>query len=515
MRRRLAGVLQSVIPADRADELTILSGAGLNVAGLVIAVLATFGSQVLLAQALGSRGYGVVYVATQVAFVGAAFTRFGMDMAAVREVAIAAGAGEPARARAIVDRAATIAGVASLVVAAGVWVLADALTSSAIAADAFRAAAIGLPFVALAQVYLGGTRGLKTMTPTLLVYWAGQPLAWIVLILAGFWLHRSADIGAAAYSGSWIFATAAAYFAWCRRTDGLGRAPLPQGETVRLLRFGAPRAPAALFAQLLFVLDVFVLKAYDEAGVETGVYAAASRVSLLVVVFLTSVALVFSPFVADLYARGEKERLGRLFQLLTRSTFALTLPVILVLLVMPEPVLRLFGGDFSTPRAQTGLLILLAGQTVNVLVGSVGFVMVMVGRTGWDALVYTASIAVDLLLCLWLIPGHGLIGAAVAQAVTLAASNALRVWLVWRFVGVQPFNRHYLRLAVPAAAGAGAMAAVHAWLSGFAPWGLDLSVSAGVGVVVYAVVLVAVGLAPAERAAVRRALAGLRGRAEG
>jgi O-antigen/teichoic acid export membrane protein len=511
-RGRFGAVLGSALPAD---QLTILTGAGLNVAGLVVAVIATFASQILLTRTLGPAGYGVVYLATQIAFVGAAFTRFGMDMAAVREVAIAVGANEPGRARGIVHRAAGIAAAVSVALAAGLWLASDAIAGTATipgqAAAAFRAAALGLPFVALAQVYLGGTRGLKEMRPTLLIYWAGQPVAWIALILAGFALSPSAEIGAAAYSGSWVFATAAAYFVWCRRVEAFPRSPAPPGEAGRLLRFGAPRAPAALFAQLLFVVDLFVLARYVPAA-EYGVYAAASRVSLLVVVFLTSVALVFAPFVADLHARGERERLGRLFQLLTRATFALTLPVILVLLVLPEPVLRLFGEAFATPGARSALLVLIAGQAVNVLAGSVGFVLVMVGRTGWDALVYTASIALDLALAFWLIPEHGLLGAATAQAVTLVASNALRVWLVWRAAGIQPFSRAYAFLLVPAGAGAAAMGALHLLLRD-GPWPADLAVSAAGGTVVYVAALLLAGLPASERRAVRGLLAGLRGRA--
>ncbi|MEX2458422.1 MAG: oligosaccharide flippase family protein, partial [Actinomycetota bacterium] len=101
-RGRFASSLSAALPPD---QLTILTGAGLNVAGLVVAVIATFASQVLLSRVLGPSGYGVVYLATQVAFVAAAFTRFGMDMAAVRDVAIAQGAGEPGRSRGIVSRA--------------------------------------------------------------------------------------------------------------------------------------------------------------------------------------------------------------------------------------------------------------------------------------------------------------------------------------------------------------------------------------------------------------------------
>jgi len=99
----------------------------------------------------------------------------------------------------------------------------------------------------------------------------------------------------------------------------------------------------------------------------------------------------------------------------------------------------------------------------------------------------------------------GTTGAAIAQAITLAASNGVRLYLVWRFVHVQPFDRHYARLAIPAAAGGGAMVAVHLALRHGA-WPVDLVVSALAGTAVYVVVLLWVGLAPAERAAIARVL---------
>src|SRR4029077_5875723 len=109
----------------------------------------------------------------------------------------------------------------------------------------------------------------------------------------------------------------------------------------------------------------------------------------------------------------------------------------------------------------TALRILLIGQSVNVAVGSVGFILIMVGRTGWDLTVYAGSFLLDLVLAFVLAPRFGAEGAATAQAVTLAASNAVRLWLVWRFVKIQPFNRHYARLAIPTAIAGAVMLAVH------------------------------------------------------
>src|SRR5437870_10242213 len=127
------------------------------------------------------------------------------------------------------------------------------------------------------------------------------------------------------------------------------------------------------------------------------------------------------------------------------------IPVLLLLLIAPGPVLQVFGSHFRSGTA--AVRILLIGQAVNVAVGGVGFILIMVGRTGWDLVVYAASFFLDVGVAFLLAPHLGMKGAAIAQTVTLVVSNAARLYLVYRFVGIWPFDRHYARLAIPALAG--------------------------------------------------------------
>jgi O-antigen/teichoic acid export membrane protein len=415
----------------------------------------------------------------------------------------------------VVARAATIAAVVSVVVAVAIALAATGLAhafarrSGSAAVPAFRAAALALPFVALCQVYLGGTRGLKIMRHTLTIYWAGQPLAWLALMAIGWLVSKSAGMSVLAYAASWILATTGAWFVWQRETRAFPRLPAEPDETRRLLRYGTPRAPAALLSQTLFWTDYFVFAGYTKSGAQLGVYAAAVRVAQALVLFLIAVNYMFSPFVADLHARGERERLDRLYKALTRWTLAGTMPLLLVLVIVPGPVLLIFGSRAFT-SGSTALRILLIGQIVNVAVGSVGFILIMVGRTGWDLVVYAGSFLLDLVVAFALVPHLGAEGAATAQAVTLVVSNAARLILVWRFVHIQPFDRNYARLAIPAAAGGFVMLTTHG-LFRDAAWGLDLILTAVLGSAVYVLVLVMAGLAPNERDAIARVLVRRRG----
>jgi O-antigen/teichoic acid export membrane protein len=217
---------------------------------------------------------------------------------------------------------------------------------------------------------------------------------------------------------------------------------------------------------------------------------------------------MFSPFVADLHNRGETERLDRLFKALTRWTLAATLPVFLLLVVAPGPVLNIFGAEFAGGR--TALLILLAGQFVNVATGSVGFVLIMVGRTGWDLLVYGASLVINLALAFWLAPRYGMEGAAIANAVTFALSKWARLALVKRFVGIQPYDRDYGRLLAPSAVALAVMWLVHNAIGG--GWMVDLAATSITGSVAYGAVYLLFGLTAQERAGVATLVAKVRNR---
>jgi O-antigen/teichoic acid export membrane protein len=479
-----------------SDERVLLRGTAANVVGLLAGVAATFGVQVLLGRTLPAGGLALVTIAVQVAFVASAGSRFGMDVAAVRLVAIAEGAHDPGTLRSLVDRCAGVAAIASVVVAGAIMAAAP-LTGDRAGAIAIGAA--GIPFIAVANVYLGATRGLKRMGPTLAVFWIGQPVLWILLAALAVAAGGETNAAVAAYGASWLAGAIAARAMWRSVAAGMGDTPAPRSDVRAAIAYGLPRAPSALLAQALFWADLFVLAHYDH-GAALDAYAAAGRVSQLVLLFLTSANLIFAPFAADLHARGERERLDALFKRATRWALAGTLPAAIVLAVAAPEVLRAFGPGYE--QGATPLRIMLAGQTVNVATGGVAFVLIMVGLTGLDLLDNVLAAIVLVALAVPLASAEGPTGAAIASAVALAGVNALRLWQVWRRVGIQPFDGAYARLVIPAGGCAAAAAAAHA-LAGGGSWWVTLAATVAAGLAAYTALLPA-GLPVPERAEVSR-----------
>jgi O-antigen/teichoic acid export membrane protein len=403
-------------------------------------------------------------------------------MASVRFVAIARGAGAAGHLRSLVDRSALVAFGVSVAVA-GLLAAISPLFGDYARVVALAAPAV--PFIALANVYLGATRGLGQMRQTLYVFWIGQPVLWIGFAAAAIAGGGERDAAILAYDASWLVAATAAALLWRREARGFSSRAATSTEMREALRYAVPRAPSALLAQAIFWVDLWVLAAFEQ-GSELDAYAAAGRVSQVLLLFLTSVNLVFSPFAADLHARGERERLDELFKRSTRWAFAATLPLLIVLFVAAGDVLHAFSSRFEV--GENALRILLVGQALNVATGSVGFLLIMTGFTQLDLLDNFLGVALLAGLAAALTAAWGIEGTAVAAAVSIAAVNGLRLLQVRRRIGVQPYDGEFLALALPAGAAALAAAGGHALVSELS-WWASLALTACSGLAAYLAVL--------------------------
>ncbi|PYX92411.1 MAG: hypothetical protein DMG71_18050, partial [Acidobacteria bacterium] len=80
-----------------------------------------------------------------------------------------------------------------------------------------------------------------------------------------------------------------------------------------------------------------VLIGYYLNAREVGIYAIAAAVVGFVPIALQSVNQIFSPTIADLHGRGERELLQRLFQTLTKWILGLTLPLATFVIIFAAP----------------------------------------------------------------------------------------------------------------------------------------------------------------------------------
>lgn len=169
---------------------------------------------------------------------------------------------------------------------------------------------------------------------------------------------------------------------------------------------------------------------------DIGLYAAAARVAVLGNFFLLALNAAFAPRIASLYASGQTEALQTLVSRTSLWVTILSLGPLLVFVFAGEYLLAVFGPEFS--EASKMLTILAFGVFFNALMGSVGLLLTMTRNVKSALQAAIISLALNLLFSAILIPAYGAIGAAWATVGAYVVGNLILGFFVYTKIGIIP-----------------------------------------------------------------------------
>lgn len=431
----------------------ISRNSGVFFAGTIFSVALGYFFKVYLARVLGPEVLGIYALGiTLVGFLDA-FNSFGLVESATRFAAMYRAAGKLEPLGALLWQGGAI------ILAANVLFAAILLRMGSVVAVRFYHSPVLARYIpwftvlmllgAVSTFYGRILAGYKEVgRRTLITNFIGTPatiLLAVFLISLGWGLRGYL---CAQVLGAMLVITLLLAFVWkltpCEARLSLRWPPLLERE---VWSFSAAAMGVLLLQFLMSQVDKIALGFYRGAR-EVGIYSVAAAVVAYVSIILTSVNQVFSPIIADLHTRKDNMMLGRLYRALTKWVLGLTLPLAITVIVYARPLMRIFGHDFEA--GWPILIIGTVGQLVNCGVGPVGLLLLMSGnqqrllrvQAGMAAVMSVASIA--------LVPVWGIVGAAVAAAITNAGTNGWNLLEVRKVLGLSPFSRSYLRLLVPA-----------------------------------------------------------------
>lgn len=417
--------------------------AALSLGPLIIKVLGTavaFVLSVALARTLGVVEFGAYSLVVSTIMVLAIPIQSGLPILAVREVSRAHSQGCVGKIHEFVGWSNRLVMGYFLIV-----VLLAVLFLQIFPQDTFaRNLLIALISVATMSVTLRDSavlRGLghfmKGSAPDVLVRPTAQLAAFGSLVFAAGSMADRAPLALSTF----VFASALAYltsFFW-------RRAAVPEGdpaeEFVDCASAGPWRRAAILLTvvgggQILFGhIDTLMLGIF-RTDAEVGAYRVAVQLSMLVVFALAVINQVLQPKISELHAQGDRDALQAL---LTSTSFSLFLaslaPALVAAFFAPELLEVVFGADYRI--AGTALQILIMGQAINVMFGSVGTILNMTGLENLAMRGMVIAIVINLGLDLLLIPLLGLSGAALASALTITIWNAILRYYVKDRLGIE------------------------------------------------------------------------------
>ena len=191
----------------------------------------------------------------------------------------------------------------------------------------------------------------------------------------------------------------------------------------------APMAISAASFLLMQSLDIMMLANFTNYEL-VAYYGSAVKLTMIIALVLASVNSVITPQIAELFASEKMETLRDSIKKGTRLIFIITFPMILILGVVPSFILGFFGENYIS--AKNALWILLAGQAINSLCGSVGVYLNMTGKQRPFQRILVSALILNIVLNYFLIPEFGMSGAAIATSTSMILWNIIAVIYVYK-----------------------------------------------------------------------------------
>jgi O-antigen/teichoic acid export membrane protein len=484
---------------DEGDLLRVARGGGLNLAGAAFNQALRFGITLLLARLIGQSDVGRYFQAFAFLALLGLLSLSGFRGALTRFVAVHRADGDDGALRGTLRLGLILPTAGAALLGAGLFLASGWLGNHALDDPGMvfplRMVSIALPATAFTDAALAATQGFRTMTPYALVNLVFEPAFRVVLtvaFLAADWGLEGAMV--ALLITNCVAAVLAAI--WLRRLTGRIVAR-PVYKVRELFAFSSVSWLASLAGTGLVWADTIILGIFRPAR-EVGAYQVATRLTVLATIVLLPIATSFAPQIADLYRRGNLDRLARLYAVVTSWTLRLSLPGFIVLVLFPRPLLHIFGRGFAT--AATVTVILAIGQMFDVATGPTGYMLVMSGRPYLTMANNVFALVLNISMNLILIPRYGIRGAAIAWAISIALTNVAKVAQVWLTMRMHAFDIGFAKGCLAGAVAFVPGYAVHATMRGFT----GVVIGAVAITATYVAVLLALGLREEDRLVLRR-----------
>jgi O-antigen/teichoic acid export membrane protein len=187
------------------------------------------------------------------------------------------------------------------------------------------------------------------------------------------------------------------------------------------------------FYLLLSYTDVLVLQQFRSSE-EVGVYFAVVKTLALVSFIHYAMAATTAHRFAEYHALGDKARLSAYVVHAIKWTFWPSLAATVLLLAMGKPLLWLFGPQFVV--GYDIMFIAAIGLMVRSAIGPVERLLNMLGHQHICALAYALAFAMNMVLCIALVPRFGGHGAAAATSISLVFETVVLFWIARQRLGL-------------------------------------------------------------------------------
>lgn len=296
--------------------------------------------------------------------------------------------------------------------------------------------------LALISVLSGLFRGLEDVKPKIIFEDISLKVLRIVMfaLIAVFGMGFDAITMVYAISAWLVFVLYAAYAG--RRLRGRLAFHYQSPVLKEILLLSIPLLGVNLMSNLMTWATTLSVSYYRSAA-EIAYLNVPLRVVSFVPLPLVALAYTYMPVATKLTAASDRAELRALYTSTTKWAFLITLPLLLYILLDAEYLLTaLFGANYE----QSGniLRVLVLGYSVHNFLGPNGTTLVAFGDTRRVLSGTVIATASTIILCIFLVPSYGALGAGVGASAGLLVSNGYMTLMLYLRYQIHPFTRDYL-----------------------------------------------------------------------
>ena len=166
-------------------------------------------------------------------------------------------------------------------------------------------------------------------------------------------------------------------------------------------------------------------------SVDTGIYAAISRIADFALMGIYSLAAIASPLIVEVLKKQDKAGLVQVLKWGARGAFAFSALAVLGFVFLGEWILAAFGKGFVA--GHQALYWMLPGVVLWAFAGLSGVLLPMSGHAGIRAAIGWVSAISNLFICLVTVPKFGIYGAAFGYTMSSLLGALLCLFFCWRY----------------------------------------------------------------------------------
>lgn len=394
-----------------------------------------FGYNALLAKTLGAEGAGIYYLALSITMVATIIGKMGLDRTLLKYIATNAVVENWEGLSGVYRNGLRLAAIASLGTTAVIWVLAPFLAQKLFSnpelTHPLQFMAFSIVPGALLTLQAEMLKGLKRIRDAVFVQSISSPLIGIPLLIV---LNPICGVYGAigAYAISTVVALILGIILWRRATPHLKKIKGSLDTSV-LIKTSIPLFWVALMSYIMSSSSTILLGIWTD-NETVGIYSIAARTAMLTSFILVAIDSIAAPKFAAIYKKNDFKSLNNLVRNTAFLATTLSIPPLLLFVLAPEWILKIFGADFQ--KGAITLIILSIGQFVAISTGSVLYLLIMSGYEKSVRNTYFVFALLNVGIGIVLISKYGLIGAAMTTAIGLGSINIFFAYLAHKKLAI-------------------------------------------------------------------------------